>query len=209
MIKIYLTTLLTWVIITLIQSCNTDYKSSDQVLQDQTTSNLTTTVTEDSWPNNNKSKEFKIDSSDFTIYASKDQWRITLERTESFKNQINKIKETFNKISKEADLSELTYIGIQSINDELLFDIASIPEVQMELNHKSINGIVNSMGIVSPNAYKSRKLKEITDLFLKYNLEPYDYYIDKCRPEKMEGVTNNYSIHCASIFFKLRETNKE
>ena len=198
------TLLITYIFIALIQSCNTDQKNLKQESQNKT---LTKEVNKekDQWPNNGLRKKFKIDSSDFTIWASKESLSVRLEREESLENQISKIKKTLDKISKEADLNKLTQIGILPINNELLQNIASVPEIQKELKQKSTGGIVNSMGIVSPNAYKSSKLKKITSLFLTYHLEPYNYYIDKCRPEKIENDTLNSTLVCGSINFKLRE----
>ncbi len=195
-------------IVVLIQACNSEQKTIEKEVTAKIISEPAIS-TEQIWPHDNKSKEFKIDSSDFKIYASKENWRISLEPNEGFENQMRKIKQTINNISKESDIRKLKKIGIRPINNELLLDIASVTKIQKELKQKRKNGIVNSMEIVSTHACKAKKLKDITNLFLGYNLEPYDYYIDKCRPEKIDGDTINLSIHCATIYFKLRKIKKK
>ncbi|MEO1627644.1 MAG: hypothetical protein AAFV25_21005, partial [Bacteroidota bacterium] len=89
------------------------------------------------------------------------------------------------------------------LNKELLQDIALVPEIQAELRQKSESGIVNSIGVVSSNAYKAVQLKKITDLFLPYGLEPYDYSINKCRPEKIQGEEGTLSMHCALVYVSM------
>lgn len=190
--------------ILLMQSCKHDEKTAKQNLADADLSALMQKA-EHANSADKLSKIFKVDSSDFRITATGNNWSIRLEPKASFANQFNKISETIKLISKEKKLSALTQITMQPINDELLMDIAAIPDIQTELNKKSKNGIVNSMGIISPNAYQSGKLKKITDLFLKYNLEPYNYYIDKCRPVKNVQDTASFSMHCATISFGLKK----
>ena len=190
----------------LIQACNSDHKP---VGKEAVTKNVSEPAInkEQVWPNNNESKEFKLDSSDFEIYASIENWRIRLEKTSSFDSQLNKIRKTLTTISKEADLRELRKVIIQPLNHELLSNIASVSEIQSEMIQRT--GKVNSMRTVSPNAYKSEYLTGITNIFQQFELEPYDYYIDKCRGEEIQGDSVFYSLRCASIVFKLREIEKE
>jgi hypothetical protein len=187
-------------------ACNSDQKTSDKEAETKTASEHATTI-EQNWPNNNKSKTFKIDSSDFKIYASKDSWRIRLEQSRSFTNQLNNIKKVVTQISNEADLKELKKVVIQPINFELLSDIALVPEIQSELLQR--RGKINSMGTVTPNAHKAKYLTGITDIFQQYELEPFDYYIDKCRGEQIQGDSALYTLRCASIGFRLRKIEKE
>ena len=192
--------------IVLIQACNSDNKTFDKKTKSKTAIEPALN-NEQVWPNNDESKEFIIDFSDFKIYASKENWRIRLERTSSFDNQLNKIKKAIAIIAKETNLKELKKVIIQPLNYELLSNISSVPEIQSELVQRS--GKINSMGTVSPNAYKAKYLNEITSIFQQFELEPYDYYTDKCRGEKIEGDSTFYSLRCASIVFKLREIEKE
>ena len=190
----------------LIQACNSDQKSTEKEVANKTVSEPAINI-ERVWPNNNESKEFKIDSSDFEISVSKDNWRIRFEQTPSYDNQLDKIKKTLITISEEVDLGELRQVIIQPLNYELLSNIASVPEIQSEMNERS--GKVNSMRTVSLNAYKSEYLTGITDIFKQFKLEPFDYYIDKCRSEEIQGDPVSYTLRCASIVFRLKEIEKE
>lgn len=193
-------------IISLISACNTDQSGSENEVTSQIVAESISN-NERIWPNNLESKEFKTDSSDFKIYASKESWRIRLEKNESYDSQLNKFKKLVAKISNEADLKELKNVIIQPINYELLSDIASVPEIQSELIQRS--GKINSMRAVTPNAHKSKYLNGITDIFKQFELEPFGYYIDKCRGEEIQGDSESYTLRCAGISFKLRKIEKE
>ncbi|WP_299275922.1 hypothetical protein [uncultured Psychroserpens sp.] len=186
----------------LIFACNSDQKTSQNEVTTETASEPNSNI-EQIWPNNNESKEFKIDSSDFKIYASKENLGIRLEKSSSYNSQLNKIKMTLTTISEEIDLRELKKVMIQPLNYELLSNIASVSEIQSEMIQR--DGKVNSMKTVSPNAYKSEYLTEITNIFQQFELEPFDYYIDKCRGEEIQGDSASYTLRCASIGFKLRK----
>jgi len=155
------------------------------------------------WPDNGESKEFKVDSSEFRIYASKKDWQIGLERASSFEDQLGKIKRALVAISQEANLRELRMVEIQPLNDDLLSDIAAVPEIPAELIQRK--GKVNSMKTVSPHAHQSEYLNEITALFQPSELEPVDYYIDKCRGEEVSEDSTFYTLRCGTIAFKLKE----
>ena len=191
-----------WFVVVLFQSCNNDSKSfKDNVLNNSGLSgNVENLLSDKKTP-----IEYKIDSSDFMVSFNENRLLIKFEKNEIFENQLNKIKRTIMKISSERNLNLLDAILIQPINNELLKDIASIPEIQNELIDKIEGGVVNSMGIVSPNADRSMKLKQITKLFTEYNLQPYNFYVDKCRLENNLMDTITISMQCATIFFKLRK----
>ena len=157
-------------------------------------------------------RELKIDSSNFSISFSKKRWDIRLETQKSFQSQVHKLKLATAQISKKSDLKALRRIIIYSINEELLYNIALVPEIQKDLirgYHESKTHYVNSMGIVSPNAHKASHVKEIITIFQRYGLEAYSFYIDKCRAEKSAENDAYFSISCATISFKLREMKRE
>ena len=175
-----------------------------QKLEQEAIPKLTPSLSNDiqQWPNNGQYKEFKIDSSAFEIMASNQRWRVMLEEEASFQQQLLKWEQAISLISKAVDLRELRGVVIMPINHDLLADIASVPVIQAEMIQN--NGEVNSMGTVSPNAFKSEKLNALIKLFEPFGLEPYGYYIDKCRGQKVEGESSIYTLRCASLGFKLR-----
>lgn len=193
------------VFILVISACNTNQKSSDDKTVEIHAES--TASSKQNWPENKLSKVFKIDTSNFEILAAQDRWWVSLETTASFESQLKKIKQATVKISLETDLSDLERVVILPINDELLSNIASVPEIQSELIQR--NGKVNSMETVTPNAYKSKYLTRITDIFQTFGLEASDYYIDKCHGEEIQGDSLFYTLECATISFRLKKIEQK
>lgn len=186
-----------------LQACNTDSNKLPSHSKPEVIKGQNTEIEPHDIDQTYRFKSFKIDSSNFEIRASKTSWLIAMEPDESFNSQMDKLISTMKGIAEVYDIEQLKSVSIQPINKELLLDIALVPSIQSELQAKKNTGIVNSMGVVSPEAHKSPQLNQLTNLFLKHKLKVSQYYIDKCTGISKPSDSLQLTMFCAGINFKL------